>query len=167
MTEVHSVVTDCALFSAQYPEEEVLALAGGLEKSGEHPLAEAIVQFAATRVKTLPRVSQFDSYAGKGARGTVNGREVVIGNAALMREIGIETDKVSTAFVAIDGTLAASFDGADPVKRGSREAEARLGKKGRDGGMPPAHNPPPTTGKTTIRFYKSCFHPTPSRTGGE
>ncbi len=130
VTEGHPVVTDFVLLSTQFQEAEVLALAGGLEKSSEHPLAEAIVQFAATRVRTLPQVSQFDSFAGKGARGVVNGRPVVIGNAALMRDIGIETGKVSTAFVAIDGKLAASFEVADPIKRGSREAVDRLRKMG-------------------------------------
>ena len=130
VTEGHPVVTDFVLLSPQYREEEVLALAGGLEKSSEHPLAEAIVQYAATRVRTLPHASQFDSYAGKGARGVVNGRKVVIGNAALMQDVGIETGKVSTAFVAIDGILAASFDVADPIKRGSRQAVDRLRNMG-------------------------------------
>ena len=51
-------------------------------------------------------------------------------NGALMRDIGIETDKVSTAFVAIDGVLAASFEVADPIKRGSRQAVARLRSMG-------------------------------------
>ncbi|MEP6536670.1 MAG: heavy metal translocating P-type ATPase [Bryobacteraceae bacterium] len=126
VTEGHPVVTDFVLLSAQYQEEEVLALAGGLEKSSEHPLAEAIVQYAATRVATLPQASQFESYAGKGARGVVNGKQVLIGNAVLLREAGIETGKVSTAFVAIEGALAASFEVADPIKRGSREAVERL-----------------------------------------
>lgn len=130
VTEGHPVVTDFALLTPQYREEEVLALAGGLEKSSEHPLAEAIVQFAATRVRTLPQASQFDSYAGKGARGVVNGRQVVIGNAALMRDIGIETGKISTAFMAIDGVLAACFEVADPIKRGSRQAVERLRNMG-------------------------------------
>ncbi|MEO8128273.1 MAG: copper-translocating P-type ATPase, partial [Bryobacteraceae bacterium] len=126
VTEGHPVVTDFVLLSSRYQEEEVLALAGGLEKSSEHPLAEAIVQYAATRVATLPQASQFESYAGKGARGVVNGKQVLIGNAVLLREAGIETGKVSTAFVAIEGALAASFEVADPIKRGSREAVERL-----------------------------------------
>ncbi len=130
VTEGHPVVTDFALLSPEYREEEVLAMAGGLEKSSEHPLAEAIVQFAATRVRTLPQVSRFDSHSGKGARGVVNGHQVVIGNAALMHDIGITTDKVSTAFVAIDGKLVASFEVADPIRRGSREAVERLRKLG-------------------------------------
>ena len=126
VTEGHPVVTDFTLLSPQFREDEVLALAGGLEKSSEHPLAEAIVQYAATRVRTLPQAIQFDSYAGKGARGTVNDHQVVIGNAALMRDIGIETGEASTAFVAIDGVLAAAFEVADPIKRGSRQAVAKL-----------------------------------------
>ena len=130
VTEGHPVVTDFVLLAAQFREEEVLALAGGLEKSSEHPVAEAIVQYAATRVRTLPEVSQFGSFAGKGARGVVNGRQVVIGNGTLMRDIGIETGKVSTAFVAIDGVLAASFEVADPIKRGSRQAVDRLRNMG-------------------------------------
>jgi Cu+-exporting ATPase len=126
VTEGHPVVTDFVLASSKFREEEVLALAGGLEKSSEHPLAEAIVQYAATRVRRLPDAAQFVSYAGKGARGIVNGRNVVIGNAALMREIGVSVDSAATAFVAVDGELVASIAVADPIKQGSRQAVKRL-----------------------------------------
>jgi len=130
VTEGRPAVTDFVLLSPHYREEEVLALAGGLEKSSEHPLAEAIVQYAATRVKILPQAGQFDSIAGKGARGVVNGRQVMIGNAALLRDAGIETGKVSTAFVVIDGALAASFEVADRIKLGSKDAVEKLRSMG-------------------------------------
>ncbi len=130
ITEGHPVVTDFTLTSSRYEESQVLALAGGLEQSSEHPLAEAIVQYAATRIRNLPAVSQFVSFAGKGARGVVNGCEVVIGNTALLREIGIEVGTVATALIAIDGELAATINVADPIKQGSSRAVEQLQSMG-------------------------------------
>jgi Cu+-exporting ATPase len=132
VTEGSPVVTDFTLITDQHSEEEVLTLAGGLEKSSEHPLASAIVEYAATRVGRLPDAEQFLSLAGRGAKGRVNGYQVVIGNAALMRDIGVTATETANAFVAIDGQLAAGIQVKDPIKRGSRHAVERLQKMGLD-----------------------------------
>ncbi len=132
VTEGRPVVTDFVLISNRYSEEEVLLLAGGLEKSSEHPLAAAIVQYAVTRVARLPDAEQFAAVAGRGARGRVNGRSVVIGNAAMMRDSGVSVGENGNAFVAINGELAASVTVADPIKRGSRRAVERLREMGLD-----------------------------------
>jgi Cu+-exporting ATPase len=132
VTEGRPVVTDFTLITDQHSEEEVLTLAGGLEKSSEHPLASAIVEYAATRVGRLPDAEQFLSLAGRGAKGRVNGHQVVIGNGALMRDIGVTATETANAFVAIDGQLAAGIQVKDPIKPGSRHAVERLQKMGLD-----------------------------------
>jgi Cu+-exporting ATPase len=60
--------------------DEVVRLAGAVESGSEHPIAQAIVTGAGQRVGTLPSVSGFQSTAGGGAQGVVDGRSVYVGN---------------------------------------------------------------------------------------
>jgi P-type Cu+ transporter len=61
-------------------EDELLRLAASLERASEHPLATAVVRAAADRDLVLAKVEDFDSPAGKGVTGTVDGRKVILGN---------------------------------------------------------------------------------------
>ncbi len=119
-------------------EARVLALAAGLERSSEHPLAEAIVNAAAARGLAVGRADQFQSVTGQGAFGTVSGRAVSLGNGALMAAYAVDVgplrdaaDAIAAAgrtpvYVAIDGALAGVLAVADPIRPTSREAVARL-----------------------------------------
>ena len=69
--------------------DTLLRLAASLERGSEYPLAAAIVQGAVERGFALSPVSDFRSLTGKGVAGRVDGRDVALGNAALMRELGI------------------------------------------------------------------------------
>ena len=75
-----------ALQSGQ--ENEVLRLAASLERASEHPLGAAIVNGAKDRLLHLADPSNFFYIAGKGIRGTVEGKQVAVGNSALMSEVG-------------------------------------------------------------------------------
>jgi Cu+-exporting ATPase len=120
----------------------VLQLAASVEHSSEHPLAQAVLEFAKKEQVPLQPLSHFEAVAGKGARGTLNGTEVVVGNVALMAESGVESasanqiasglsDLGQTAvFVGINGRLSAIFGIADAVKATSREAVAGLKRLG-------------------------------------
>ena len=70
--------------SAALTEDELLRLAASLERASEHPLAAAIVAGAEARGLALAAPAEFRSETGKGALGTVDGRRVAVGNAALM-----------------------------------------------------------------------------------
>src|SRR5206468_2198883 len=63
-------------------EEELLRLAASLEKASEHPLGTAIVAAAIKRGMKLSDPTDFDSPTGKGVTGNVDGKKVLIGNAA-------------------------------------------------------------------------------------
>ncbi|HLS19529.1 MAG TPA: heavy metal translocating P-type ATPase, partial [Paracoccaceae bacterium] len=112
--------------SAGHDEAELLRLAATLELGSEHPLAEAVVRGAEAREVKLGAVSEFESVTGKGVRGLVEGRAVALGNAAMMREVGLDApedmagerrDRGETVmFVAVDGELAGFVAVADPVK---------------------------------------------------
>jgi Cu+-exporting ATPase len=107
-------------------EAEVLRLAASLERGSEHPLAEAIVRGAEARGLTLTEARDFEALTGKGVTGTVGGRAVALGNAALLADLGIDSadgdadarrDRGETVmFVVLDGAVAGLVAVADPVK---------------------------------------------------
>ncbi len=111
-----------------------LRIAASAEKNSEHPLAQAIVERAKADGIELIEPSFFDSITGKGVAAIVDGHEVLVGTATLMRERGINLDvsqseqerlqgEGKTAMiVAIDGTVAGLIAVADTVKASSAEA---------------------------------------------
>jgi Cu+-exporting ATPase len=132
-----------ALHTARgYSEAEVLRLAASVERNSQHPLGAAIVKAAGERGLALASVQEFDAPAGKGVSGMADGRRIVIGNLAIMREAGIEPEVLAAAadalrqdgatavFIAIDGALAGVAELADPVKPSTPEALAALRAEG-------------------------------------
>jgi Cu+-exporting ATPase len=121
-----------------FDEAEVLRLAASLERGSEHPLADAILRAAKDRGLTLAEASDFDSPVGQGVTGTVDGRRVVLGNAAFLTERGVDTgaltaeaealrlDGATAIFAGIDGALAGLFAIADPIKATTAAAIAAL-----------------------------------------
>jgi Cu+-exporting ATPase len=115
-------------------EAEVLRLAASVERASEHPLAAAIIAAAAERGIALAEAGGFDSRAGKGVVGTVDGRSVALGNLSFLAELGITAtslaadadrlrrDGASVIFLAIDGSLAGILGIADPIKPTTSEA---------------------------------------------
>jgi Cu+-exporting ATPase len=124
-------------------EEDLLRSAAALEQGSEHPLAAAIVRAAKGRGLTWPSEASFHSTTGQGVHGRVGTREVALGNAAMMREHGVDIAAAADAaetersqartvlYAAIDGRLAGIFAVADPIKPTTREALDTL----RAGGM--------------------------------
>ena len=117
-----------------FDAEDVLQLAASLEQGSEHPLAEAILHEAKRRGFTLHAAEDFDSITGRGVRGTVQGRALVMGNQALMAEVGADAtpllsraeqlrrEGASVMFLAVDGRLAGAVAVADPIKPTTRAA---------------------------------------------
>jgi Cu+-exporting ATPase len=128
--------------AAGWSEDDVLRLAGSLERGSEHPLAAAIVAAAQARGLALAEVNDFTAPAGKGAAGTVDGRRVVAGNRAMMTEAGIDVavlegdaealrqDGATALFAAVDGRAAGVIAIADPVKPAASAAVAALREAG-------------------------------------
>ena len=123
-------------------ETEALRLAASLERSSEHPLADAILRAANDRGLTLSEPEAFDSPVGKGVEGRVDGRAVLLGSARFLDERGVDTsalaeeadvlraDGVTAIFMGLDGQAAALFAIADPVKPTTQEAIRALKAEG-------------------------------------
>lgn len=125
-----------------FNENEVLAIAASIEKSSEHPLAEAIVSGAEERGVELMTVAQFDSVTGMGVKGTVGGRNILVGNKRLLEENRVAVDELSqmakdlqvkgsgVMLVAIDGKPAGVIAVKDPIKESSKPAIQYFHNKG-------------------------------------
>jgi Cu+-exporting ATPase len=94
---------------------ELLRLAGALEDASEHPIAQAIAAGAREQVGDLPPVEDFANEAGLGVRGTVQGRRVVVGRAALVAGSSALPTELATArdAAAAEGrtSVVVSWDG--------------------------------------------------------
>ena len=121
-----------------FAEDELLRLAASVERASEHPLAAAIVAAAGERGIALAEVSDFDSPTGRGALGSVEGRRVVLGNAAFLESEAIAVGELASAadelrrdgataiFAGIDGRAAGILAISDPVRATTPEAVAAL-----------------------------------------
>jgi len=123
---------------APFDADAVLHWAASLDQGSEHPLAAAIVAEATRRGMGLSRVEEFASLTGTGVSGTVDGKALLLGNAALMQAHGIEVAPIadradalrnaaaSVMYLAVDGQLAGLLAVADPIKASSAAAIAQL-----------------------------------------
>jgi Cu+-exporting ATPase len=121
---------------------EVLRLAASLEHLSEHPLAQAIAQYAEEKKLPLFEVSDFRAFPGGGVEGTVDGKRIVAGSLPFLLGRGVVNKRrdVSTGHpeepgstlvcVGVDGTLAASFWLNDKLKVNSAQAVDELKKSG-------------------------------------
>ena len=117
---------------------EVVALAAGLERASEHPLAAAVVAEALRRGLPIAAAADFQSDTGRGVSGTVGGRQVAVGTAAFLERRGVEAAAAAeqaaelagrgetVVHVSVDGTLAGLLGITDPVKPTTVEAIRQL-----------------------------------------
>ena len=117
-----------------FSEDELLRLSAALERGSEHPLGRAVVEEAGKRGLARSEAVGFESRTGRGVLGTVEGKRVVVGNAALLKELGVDAsglEKTAAAWredgrtsimAAVDGRAAGLLGVADPIKETTPEA---------------------------------------------
>jgi P-type Cu+ transporter len=123
-------------------ENTLLRTAASVEQASEHPLGRAVIEAAKARGLSLEAVSNFAAHSGKGASGTVEGKAVALGNAALMQDLNIATGGLDAAaetargsgataiYAALDGRAAGVIAIADPIKASAKAAVAALRSEG-------------------------------------
>jgi Cu+-exporting ATPase len=124
--------------TASASAEEMLRLAASAEERSNHPLAHAIVDAAKERNLLWPAAEDVQVLPGRGVTAKVEGREVLLGNAALFAEffISLPVDiapaeaGVTRLWMALDGAVAGFFDARDALRKDAAEAVATLQKAG-------------------------------------
>ena len=125
---------DRVIAAPGFESTAVLQIAASLDQGSEHPLALAIVAEARRRGLALENPSGFDSSSGIGVRGTLGGRQVLLGNTTLMQQEQIDVaplgqtaealrnEGASVMHLAVNGRLAGLLAVSDPIKAGTLEA---------------------------------------------
>ncbi len=138
ITKGSPTVTDLNV-TGSHTEQEVLGLTASLETGSEHPLAQAIVNYAKEQESQLTSISNFEAISGQGVVGEADGKTLLFGNDKLMAGHQIALDEAARKqsdtlageaktpmYFAVDGELAAIIAVADPIKPESAEAIARM-----------------------------------------
>ncbi len=132
----------CLVSAEGFNEASLLQAAASLEKASEHPLAAAILAAAQQNKVELLDVDGFQSVTGKGVTGRVQGKNLAIGNAALMSDLGasleslqgkaeaLQAEGQTVMYVASDGRCAGFVAVSDPIKDSTAEAIEQLKKEG-------------------------------------
>lgn len=125
-----------------FSEGDLLSLVASLEKSSEHPLAEAIVSGAKERNIQLQTVDKFESVTGMGVKGTIGNRKVLAGNRRLLERYNIDATELSEAakvlqsaghgvmLLAVDDKPAGVIAVKDPIKETAKPAIEYFHSKG-------------------------------------
>jgi Cu+-exporting ATPase len=133
LTEGRPALTD-VIAAGEFSEGNVLSFAAALERGSEHPLAEAIIEGAKSRNVQSETSTDFEAITGKGVKGVVAGRNIALGNAAMMSDLQVDMaglaeqadllrgEGKTAMFVSVDQKLAGIVAVADPIKATTAEA---------------------------------------------
>ena len=136
LTKGEPEVTDIKVING-WSESDVLRLAASAERGSEHPLAEALIKAAKARELELFEAKEFKAIAGFGLEAEVEGKAVLLGSGALMKDRGVSlpdekmegefaSDGKTPIFLAVDGEAAALIAVADSLKENSYAEVKRL-----------------------------------------
>jgi len=143
MTKIDTVVMDKTgtltrgVFNVQkvvtsnFEEKELVKLTAALESKSTHPIAIAITQYSGHAVNGT-RIESVEEVAGHGLKGNIEGREVIAGNMALFKKLGIpydaavENEQDTMVMVAVENKYAGYFTIADEIKEDAQQAISEL-----------------------------------------
>ena len=114
-----------------YTQDEVLRFAASVESHSQHSIGQGIIEEAKKQKLKILELKNFISYPGKGAKGEVLGKEIIVGNIALLKDLGIEAEEQlakgkTPVYVAVDKKLAGVILLADIIREESKGAIKRL-----------------------------------------
>jgi P-type Cu+ transporter len=136
LTEGKPKLTKITL-SDGFDEATVLQMVASLEKNSEHPLATAVVRAAQERGLKLTEPTSFESEPGGGAQASIEGHQVIVGNASYFKKLGLadaaglngDASGTTSVRVAIDGKPAAVFQFEDQLRSSAAKAVEALRRR--------------------------------------
>ncbi|WP_276975133.1 heavy metal translocating P-type ATPase [Flavobacterium filum] len=131
------------IFASNNNENDLLQYIASLNQYSEHPLAQAVVNYAKTKTITLVEVKDFEAVAGKGVTGTVTNKKIALGNKKLMEQVKatvsddlenkiIAEQKLgkTVSYIAADGVVVGFVSITDAIKISSKDAIKELIRQG-------------------------------------
>ena len=132
VTEGKPTVTD--FFTINSDDRDLLQLVAAIERNSEHPLAEAVVEYAKKQGLDLPNVIEFEAISGSGVQGKIDNALIQVGTRKWMNELNIDTSSLhqyqdawenggkTVVLIAVDRIAQGSIGIADKVKASSHAA---------------------------------------------
>lgn len=124
-------------------QDDIIRVSASLESGSSHPIASAIIKNFESRFGTAPTpAAEFESLSGHGLKGVVDGKQALLGNAALMSDCGVDLSVATSCaaaladsgktplYLAVDGSLAGIVAVADELKDDSVQAISALHQQG-------------------------------------
>jgi Cu+-exporting ATPase len=131
------------IFASNNNENDLLQSIASLNQYSEHPLAQAVINYAKSKTVSLIEVKDFEAVAGKGVTGTVNNRKVALGNKKLIEQVkatiadDLESKIIAeqklgktVSYIAVDGVAVGFVSITDAIKISSKEAIKELMRQG-------------------------------------
>ncbi|MDP9384327.1 MAG: heavy metal translocating P-type ATPase [Actinomycetota bacterium] len=133
ITEGNPAVAGVESVTSALSADEILAIAATADQRLSHPVAEAIVRYAADAGVTPGRRGRWNYDIGLGVRAEIGGQEILVGSDRLLARDGVDlapakpfADRRSRIYVAADGTLCGVIAYADPIRREAEDVVAAL-----------------------------------------
>lgn len=144
LTQGKPTVTDFVTVrgTANDNELKLIRFAASVERNSEHPLAEAVVQYAKSQQVEITDAEDFEAIVGSGVQGTVSDLQVQIGTARWLKDLGIATEVLQSQaqqlesrsktviWMAVNGEVEAIMGITDALKPSSKEVVSRLQRMG-------------------------------------
>ncbi|MDO5852570.1 MAG: cation-translocating P-type ATPase [Thermoplasmata archaeon] len=126
-------------FEAASDEGTLLGLVASAESRSEHPLGKAVVSYAKAKAAEVRDPSDFRMTIGRGVSATVDGKQVIVGNAAMMAEAGVDVPPecaeraealfdtgCTTSYIAVEGAYAGMVTLSDTIRASARDMVSEL-----------------------------------------
>jgi heavy metal translocating P-type ATPase len=136
LTANKPAVVQIQSFDPALTDNDIMRLAAAADRRSAHPLAKAVVDGAASRGVDVPEPQAFEQLQARGVNATVDGKTVLVGNPALLREAGVTIDQTieetgrTPVHVAVDGKFVGVIFIADTLRPGAKEAIDALKESG-------------------------------------
>ncbi|MDD5150595.1 MAG: heavy metal translocating P-type ATPase, partial [Flavobacterium sp.] len=131
------------IFASNNNENDLLQSIASLNQYSEHPLAQAVINYAKSKTVSLIEVKDFEAVAGKGVTGTVNNRKIALGNKKLIEQVkatiadDLESKIIAeqklgktVSYIAVNGVAVGFVSITDAIKISSKEAIKELMRQG-------------------------------------
>lgn len=127
------------VYSVDNESTDLLGYIGSLNQNSEHPLAQAIVDYAKKNDSQFLTVKNFETYTGMGVVGTIHNENIALGNEKLMLKLDITVSNTlknevskeqrlgkTVSFIAINNTAVGYVSISDAIKKTSKQAVEHL-----------------------------------------